>query len=376
MKCIYVSGTEQHAGKTSTSLGLYAAARARGYDTCYFKPVGQRCIVTENQRVDEDAVVFKHAIQSNGHIKDLNPVSIPRGFTREYIFDRRPELTRGRIMEAFERLKDKHELAIVEGTGHAGVGSVLDVSNAQVAAMLDAPCLMVSPGGIGSSIDLVALNRAVFEREGVEICGVIVNKVYEEKYDHVAPAVRQGLKNLGLRCLGVVPYRRQMTYTTVEQVRSELHLPALCNQDRLKNRIRKVTVAAVPPEHTIEEVEDGSLVVFPGDREEGIVPSVKAYLRGSRGEGPHISGIMLADGYEPHGYIEHLLERSGIPVLTTGGNSIDMAMKARSLIAKIWEQDTDKITLAQQLINDWVELDELFRLVGMQPAEPHNRPLA
>jgi hypothetical protein len=51
-------------------------------------------------------------------------------------------------------------------------------------------------------------------------------------------------------------------------------------------------------------------------------------------------------------------------------------MKARSLIAKIWEQDTDKITLAQQLINDWVDLDELFRLVGLEPAEPDDTSLA
>ena len=40
MKRIYVAATEQHAGKTTVSVGLYKAAVARGYRASFIKPGG------------------------------------------------------------------------------------------------------------------------------------------------------------------------------------------------------------------------------------------------------------------------------------------------------------------------------------------------
>jgi hypothetical protein len=47
-------------------------------------------------------------------------------------------------------LERKCDFLTIEGTGHAGVGSILKLSNARVARMLDAPVLMVTGGGIGN----------------------------------------------------------------------------------------------------------------------------------------------------------------------------------------------------------------------------------
>ena len=58
-------------------------------------------------------------------------------------------------------------MVVVEGTGHAGVGAVVDLSNARVAAMLDAPVIIVSEGGIGRPIDEIVLNGALFAAHGV-----------------------------------------------------------------------------------------------------------------------------------------------------------------------------------------------------------------
>ena len=38
MRRIYVAATEQHAGKTTISVGLYRAALDRGYRACFIKP--------------------------------------------------------------------------------------------------------------------------------------------------------------------------------------------------------------------------------------------------------------------------------------------------------------------------------------------------
>jgi dethiobiotin synthetase len=78
-----------------------------------------------------------------------------------------------RIQKAFDRVAWEKDFVLCEGSGHAGVGSVFDLSNAQVAKILGCKVIIVTQGGIGKPIDEVALNQALFEKEGVEIIGVI-----------------------------------------------------------------------------------------------------------------------------------------------------------------------------------------------------------
>ena len=63
------------------------------------------------------------------------------------------------------------DMLLIEGTGHAGVGAVIGLSNAAVAAMLGAPAVIVSEGGVGRPIDEIVLNKALFERAGVHVAG-------------------------------------------------------------------------------------------------------------------------------------------------------------------------------------------------------------
>ena len=57
--------------------------------------------------------------------------------------------------------------------------------------------IIVSLGGIGRPIDEILLNKAVFDKKGVELLGVIVNKVNQKKYDKINDLVRKGLAGMG-----------------------------------------------------------------------------------------------------------------------------------------------------------------------------------
>ena len=63
------------------------------------------------------------------------------------------------IRDAYEKIAKDNDLVIIEGTGHAGVGSVLNLSNATVAHLLDANVIMISSGGVGKPIDLEGRSR-------------------------------------------------------------------------------------------------------------------------------------------------------------------------------------------------------------------------
>src|SRR5687768_8114215 len=55
-KRVFLAATGQNRGKTTTSLGLSAAIRERGLRLGFMKPVGQRYLVVDGTRADEDAV--------------------------------------------------------------------------------------------------------------------------------------------------------------------------------------------------------------------------------------------------------------------------------------------------------------------------------
>ena len=65
------------------------------------------------------------------------------------------------------------------------MGSVADVSNADVARVLNAGVVMVAEGGIGSTIDKLSLSLARFQAYNIPILGIIVNKVFPEKIEQV-----------------------------------------------------------------------------------------------------------------------------------------------------------------------------------------------
>ena len=62
-----------------------------------------------------------------------------------------------------------HDVLLIEGTGHAGVGAVIGLSNAAVAAELGAPAIIVSEGGVGRPIDEIVLNASLFAKQGVHV---------------------------------------------------------------------------------------------------------------------------------------------------------------------------------------------------------------
>lgn len=365
MKRIYVAATEQHAGKTTMSLGMFQGAVDRGYKACFIKPVGQRYVMAGNVRVDEDAMLFKDALGAGGDLARLSPVTIPRGFTNEYIFDRNPERIHRPIVEAVDALDDDHEVAIIEGTGHAGVGSVVDASNAAVAQLLNSSCVIVSGGGIGRCIDEICLNRALFDALNVPVLGAIINKVYEEKYDKIDRAVRQGLANNGIRCLGVVPYRQELTYLTMRRLKEEMELDVLSGEEHLGNQVRDILVGAMEPQNMIRHLSDGALVVVPGDRVDNILASINTHLMRPGGSSPRIAGLLLTGGLVPQLSIVNILCEVDVPVLVTDDDTAHAAFEVRRLVPKITAAETEKVSLATKVVRERVDLDAIFESIGL-----------
>ena len=161
MRHLYLAATGQNRGKTTAALGLLDGFLGRGLRTGFMKPVGQRTVIEDGVPADEDAVLMKSVFGLPERPRSMSPVHIPRGFTKAYIAGEVVEDLPAAILRAHAAFAE-HDVLLVEGTGHAGVGAVIGLSNAAVAAMLGTPAVIVSEGGVGRPIDEIVLNAAFF----------------------------------------------------------------------------------------------------------------------------------------------------------------------------------------------------------------------
>lgn len=360
VKKIFVAATMQNDGKTTVCLGLIQALRRYFKRIGFIKPIGQRYLIEQGDKVDEDSVLIDGIFGIRTNIKDMNPIAIEKGFTEKYIDRPHRETLLRQIENSFARVSRNKDLVIIEGTGHAGVGSVFDFSNAAVAKLLGAKVIIVSSGGIGRPIDELVLNQALFEKEGVEILGAVINKVLPEKFKKVDKWVRKGLSRQGLAVLGVIPFQPYLTSPTLRQLKEELKLESLCGEAHLDRTVSKIVVGAMEPHDALNYISDGSLIITPGDREDIILTalSFSAFRVKKRAR---ISGIVISGGIFPHPTIMSLAERSGIPILLSQKDTYSVAAAVHDLRIKIRPQDKKKAQIAKRLVCRYVDVRKMLK---------------
>ncbi len=359
-KKIFVAATQQNDGKTTVSIGLIAALKKRFERIGFIKPIGQRYLLEQGYKVDEDSVLIEEVFGIKCNIKYMSPVAIERGFTERFIEKGGGDVDYAKeILDAFEQIAKDNDLVVIEGTGHAGVGSVFNLSNATVARLLDTNVMLISSGGVGKPIDEVMLNKALLDKEGVTLAGVIVNKVLPEKYDRISRLARKGLEQKGLNVFGVLPYQKVLDIPTMREIREELKITTLYEGDALDNPVENVLIGAMNVKDALEFLKNNSLMIIPGDRDDMMEAMCKVHA-GKFKKQARIPGIILSGGLMPKSGSLKCLERSKISVLLTKEDTYKIASRVHSMVVKLKPQDGDKIKIIVDMVEKYVDIDKVL----------------
>jgi BioD-like phosphotransacetylase family protein len=289
----------------------------------------------------------------------MSPIAIHPTFTRDYLDH--PEMRIDRLVDtmcrAFDRAAYQKDFIIVEGTGHAGVGSVFDLSNAEVARRLEAKVIIVAGGGIGRPIDEIALNKALFDRAGVEVIGAIINKVEPAKLETIRKYCRLGLERMGIPLLGCIPLEKKLSAPNMAQIVEEVGGRWLNGRQLgMNERVHKVVIGAMTAKTIVDLIEPGVLIITPGDREDVLLAAIAASgIFGKR----ILSGIILTRNILPHPKLMDMLAETTIPVVICDDESYAVASRINRMTVKTQPTDTDKIPIIKNLITENVDLDRV-----------------
>ncbi len=355
---VFLAATGQNRGKTTASLGLLAAIRDRGLRLGFIKPVGQRYLVVDGTRADEDAVLVAELFDLPDPLDDISPVTLPRHFTTDWVMGRVDDDLPARITAASERVAANRDVVVIEGTGHAGVGAVVGVSNAAVAALLDAPVIIVSEGGVGRPIDEIVLNAALFHAHGARVLGALVNKVDVETHPDLPEILARGLGQHGIDLLGCIPYSALLANPSLELVATHLEGELLAGYATPGQTIGWTAIGAMQATHAVEYLRDRTLLITPGDREDLIA----AALEVNRITAPRtqIIGLVLTGGFRPSEEVIEALRRAGVFTYLVGTDTYRTAQAVDEILVKTHRSDVEKIATIIDLVGGAVDVEGLL----------------
>jgi dethiobiotin synthetase len=359
VKHLFIAANSQHVGKTTSTLGLVAAFMKRAIKVGYCKPVGQQILDFNEFSVDKDTVLFADLINFDLRPEVHSPVILGKGATTAYLDDPSKFDFATKIQYAAQILERKTEIIIYEGTGHPGVGSVVNLSNADVAKQVNAGVIFIVEGGIGSAIDELNMCLSLFREKGVPIVGVIVNKVLPEKIEKVRHYLNIWLNSQNMKLLGVIPYDKSLGFPQMRMVAEAINGEVVAFKEKLDNKVEDFLAGSLIDPN---KIKDGSnmLLVVSAQKAGEALKKISSLQKQFNLTGSPLAGIVATGTGIVSGASLEYIKKYEIPFVRTDLDTYGSVVKINRIEVKINRNTPWKVSRAIELINENVDMDYIL----------------
>lgn len=355
---IYVSATDQNAGKTTVSLALLHLARQKKRRIAFMKPVGPKPIVFDGRQIDTDAVTVAQLFGLEEELDAMCPVVVAPGMTQKALRGELPaEQLAERIVAARDRLEQNCDLLVIEGAGHSGVGSVLGLSNARVAALVEAPVLMVSGGGVGSVIDAVCMNLALYREAGADVRLLVPNKLDRNRRDSTLEYLRLAFREEGFAVHGGFNIQPVLANPTFKRIARLLEGKICGRPDDPLRIIHHVALGAGSTQRVVDMLQHNTLVLATTSRDELLVTLANLYNLPEYRR--RLVGLVITGSLPVSTITQKIIDDSGIPYLHIRRPMADVFLTIHEDVSKLSGEDAEKIALIRHLAPKRFELEEI-----------------
>ena len=185
-------GSGSGAGKSTVCLGLLAQLLTSGFtpsQLAYIKPVTQ-CIAKQT--------VALFCEYTKIPCIDIGNLVFRKGFSRDFIdgLTRHSDELLADVVASILAIGKDKKVVIIDGVGDPSVGSVVGVSNVDVALSLPCHVLFVGKPGIGAALDDTVLCVSFMQHKGLTHIGIIYNKIPLSAFAEIKKYVTKRLPEL------------------------------------------------------------------------------------------------------------------------------------------------------------------------------------
>ena len=341
MQSLYVLGAEPDSGKSVVTLGIMEILSAVTRRIGFFRPV-----VTDPERDDLSAlIVDRYGLEPGAEAHYGCTAETARGLALEGHYERLLKL----ILDRFKHLEEQVDLVVCAGTDFSSVAPALTFDfNTDLARNLGCLTLAVLNGKDrtpGQTLDALRLVQESLTARGCDILAMVANRVPQAELDALKRRARDELPDTTL--FYALPEQASLGQPTVGEIARGLQAERLAGEDIALNQVvNSYRVAAMEVPNFLDYVDDGCLIIVPGDRSDIILASL---LADESSRYPRIAGLLLTGGLQPAPQLVRLLEgrkATKVPVFSVPGDTFSTSLQASRLRATLLPGDERKIAAA------------------------------
>ena len=328
----------------------------------YVKPIGPKVETIKGQVVDMDAVLMARLFNLGEEFDLMSPLAFHRDFTRDFLNGKmsREEIHQ-KVRHARDELEKRYDFLVIEGAGHGGVGSVIGLNNAQAATLFDAPVMIVTSGGIGSAIDAVQLNVALYRQEQARMKMVLINRLLPDKREMALSCLRNAFSAHDIAVFGGFDYSPILANPTMAHVSALVRIELNGDPDSGRRIIHHIHLGAASSQKVIDELQESTLLIVTSSRDELIVTLASLYHIPAYRQ--KIAGLIIS-GHSPVSRVsQQILDGSRIPYIRFPETTSNVFTTLKEDVSKISSVDEEKIAWIKEHAErhiDFAAIDELL----------------
>lgn len=354
---LYITSAQAHAGKTAVALGVLDMLARNVAHIGLFRPIVANPDGT-------DAMVDLLLTRYNIDQAPADTYGMTYAEAATYFESGQQEKVIERAVEKFAALKSKYEFMVVIGTDYLGAASATELDlNAQLAANLGTPVLLIVSGHLRSIDDIIAAtghSRHTLQEHDCAMIATVINRVDPKNADDVLRQLK-GRAELGDQPVFILRDLPVLAALTVEEVAHGIKGTILVGSgEEMQREVERYVAGSSYVPRVLGTLVPGALLVCSGDRSDLLVAAAAV---ANAPDWPSVSGLVLTCNERPDPLTMKLLQSAKIPTIAVEPNTYDTLHLLDQLHGDIHAKSRRKIAAAlgefAAQVDDAVLLDRI-----------------
>jgi hypothetical protein len=345
-----VTATGEGVGKTAITLALARIAAARDQDVGYMKPKGTRLQSNVGKTLDQDPMLARETLGLDAEMHQMEPVVYSPTFVEGAIRGTEDtDALRDRIATSFETLADGRDHVFVEGGGEWRTGGVVELTDPDVAELLDARVVLVAEYESPGDLDAVLAAADAF---GDRLAGVVFNKVSDAAYDSLGQDGIPFVESRGIAVFGALPHEKELAGVTVAALADELGADTLTDVST-DAFVERFLVGAMGGDEALRHFRRArdAVVITGGDRADVQTAALDA---------SGVKCLLLTGGHRPSGAVLGRAAEADTAVLAVNTDTATAIDRVESVVHGGRTSDARTVDRMAELLDAHVDVDGII----------------
>ena len=276
-KSLYIAATEARSGKSAIVLGVMQLLRAHVQRVAIFRPIINDPVDgAQDHDIDLMLKHFKLEMEYD------QAYAYTLSEARRLLNEGQQTLLLENTLNKFKELEKEYDFVLCEGTDYIGGNAALEYEiNTSIVSNLGCPLLLVVNGQNKSASEITgSAQRTIesFEEHGLEVMGLIINRAEADLPTSILEEITDRTHATHPLLSYIIPDDKRLGNPTIHDVIKWLDAKVLYGHGRLDTQVDNFLTAAMHIGNFLKYIQDGSLVITPGDRSDIILASITSQI--------------------------------------------------------------------------------------------------